>query len=204
MKNLGLGLLASHGGTNVQAHIDAWEAGRTPARPSIVISNNSQSLALERARRHGVPTAHLSSATHPDPDALDRAIRDALVAHGVRLVALCGYMKKLGPATLAHFGGRILNVHPGPLPRFGGQGMYGRHVHEAVVAAGVRETEVCIFVVEAEYDTGPVIARRAVAVAPSDTADSLAERVLPVEHELYVDTVRRIATGELALPAPAP
>lgn len=196
---MNLGLLASHGGTNVQAHLDAWSDGRTSARPVVVMSNNSGSGALERAERAGVATAHLSGITHPDPEALDLAIADELSGHEVELVALCGYMKKLGPLTLARFAGRILNVHPGPLPRFGGRGMYGRAVHEAVLDAGLSETEVCIFVVEGDYDTGPVVASRAVPIKKNDTPDRLAARVLIVEHELYVETVRRVASGELNL-----
>jgi phosphoribosylglycinamide formyltransferase 1 len=188
-----LGILASHGGTNLQAHIDAWESGSTKAKPIVVISNNRSSGALERAERHGIAAVKLNDTTHPEPDALDRGIRDTLVAHDVDLVALCGYMKKIGPATLEAFAGKILNVHPGPLPRFGGRGMYGRHVHEAVLAAGVDTSEVCIFVVDAEYDTGPVIARRPVPVLPGDDVDTLAARVLSVEHDLYVDTVRALA-----------
>lgn len=159
----------------------------------MVISNNSGSGALHRARRAGVATAHLSGVTHPDPVALDLAIADTLSRHEVELVTLCGYMKKLGPLTLDRFAGRILNVHPGPLPRFGGEGMYGRAVHEAVLDAGLSETEVCIFMVEGDYDTGPVVARRSVPIEESDTPDSLAARVRVVEHELYVDTVRRVA-----------
>jgi phosphoribosylglycinamide formyltransferase-1 len=190
-----LGILASHGGTNLQAHIDAWEAGTTTAKPVVVISNNRKSGALERAANHGIPAVKLNDTTHPDPHELDLAIRDTLVEHGVEVVALCGYMKKIGPETLAAFEGKILNVHPGPLPRFGGRGMYGRHVHEAVLAAGVAETEVCIFVVDAEYDTGPVIARRAVPVLPDDDVDALAARVLEAEHDLYVETVGGLAAS---------
>jgi phosphoribosylglycinamide formyltransferase-1 len=194
-----IGLMASHGGTNAQAHIDAWEAGATTAEPVVLISNNPGSGALQRAQRHDIPGVLLNGKTHPDDDARDTAILDTLRAHGVELVALCGYMKRIGPKTLAAFSGRILNVHPGPLPRFGGQGMYGRFVHEAVIDAKVPTTEVCIFVIDDEYDTGPVIAREAVSVEPGDDPDSLAARVLPVEHRLYVETVRRIASGDITL-----
>jgi phosphoribosylglycinamide formyltransferase-1 len=192
--DVNLGLLASHGGTNVQAHLDAWSDGATNARPVVVISNNSGSGALGRASKTGIPAVHLSGVTHPDGSALDAAIRDTLVQHNVEVVALCGYMKRIGPLTLERFAGRILNVHPGPLPAFGGQGMYGLRVHEAVIAAGLDESEVCIFVVEAAYDEGPVIARRSVPVLPDDDPETLAARMRPVEHELYVDTVRSMAS----------
>jgi phosphoribosylglycinamide formyltransferase-1 len=164
-----------------------------------VISNNSASGALERAKREGIPGYHLSSKPHPDPAQLDAAILDALLRHEVELVVLAGYMKKLGPRTLAHYGGRILNIHPALLPKFGGQGMYGARVHQAVLAAGERESGVTIHLVDADYDTGPIVAQRRVAVQPGDTVESLASRVLEQEHGLLVETIGKIASGEITL-----
>jgi len=196
---LRLGILASHGGTNAQAIIDACREGRLDAAVRVLISNNSDALALERARRAGIHAVHLSSQTHPDPDRLDEAILETLVSRDVNLVVLAGYMKRLGPATLSHFRGRILNIHPALLPKFGGQGMYGMRVHEAVIAAGERVSGVTIHVVDENYDTGPILAQRQVPVMPGDTAETLAERVLVVEHELYPQTLARIARGEIKL-----
>ena len=196
---LPLGVLASHGGTNLQAIIAACAAGSLDAEVRVVISNNSRSLALERARRANIPTAHLSSATHPDPARLDAAIADTLTSHGVELVALAGYMKKLGPRTLGRYRNRILNVHPALLPKFGGQGMYGERVHAAVLAAGESVSGVSVHLVDEEYDQGPVIAQAEVHVLPGDTPDTLATRVLEQEHLLYPQTIRRIASGELDL-----
>src|SRR3954451_3698286 len=102
----------------------------------VVISNNSASGALARARTAGIATVHISGVAHPDPGELDRAITAELQHHGAELVVLVGYMRKLGPRTLGAFDGRILNVHPALLPNFGGTGMYGQRVHEAVLAAG--------------------------------------------------------------------
>jgi phosphoribosylglycinamide formyltransferase-1 len=197
---LRLGFLASHGGSNVQAIIDACRAGVLDAEPCVVISNNSEAQVLERARNLGVATWHLSSHTHPSPDALDSAILETLLSHDVNLVALAGYMRKLGPRTLAHFRGRVLNIHPALLPKFGGTGMYGKRIHEAVLAAGERETGVTIHLVTEEYDQGPILAQRRVPVMPDDTADSLAARVLEVEHQLYPETLQRIVRGEVELP----
>jgi phosphoribosylglycinamide formyltransferase-1 len=194
-----LGFLASHGGSNVQAILDAIGAGRLRAEPRVVISNNSQSLALERARRAGVPALHLSSQTHPDPGDLDRAIAGALAAHGVELVILAGYMKKLGPRTLAAYPRRVLNIHPALLPKFGGQGMFGPRVHQAVLAAGERETGATVHLVDAEYDHGPTLAQARVPVLPGDTPESLQARVLEAEHALYAETLQRIALGEIDL-----
>jgi len=194
---LRLGILASHGGSNAQAIIDACNSGRLDAEPCIVISNNSDAQVMERARRAGIATRHLSSHTHPDPARLDEAILDAMVEHEVNLIVLAGYMKKLGPSTLKHFQNRVLNIHPALLPRFGGLGMYGRRVHEAVIAAGERESGVTIHLVDAEYDQGPILAQRKVPVMPDDSPDKLAARVLQAEHEIYVETLAKIARGEL-------
>ncbi len=197
---MNLGFLASGRGSNMQAVIDGCKSGRIAAHPRIVISNNSASGALQRARREGLDYAHLSSVTHPDANELDRAIRDTLRQHDVDLVILAGYMRKIGPETLAEYGGRIINIHPALLPCFGGKGMYGRHVHEAVLAAGVQTTGVTVHVVDAQYDHGRTLAQRRVPVQPDDTADSLAQRVLKHEHDLLVETVARIASGGIALP----
>ena len=197
---MNLGFLASHNGSNMQAVIDACRSGRLAANPVVVISNNRDSGALERARNENIPRFHLSGRTHPDPEDLDREIVDVLLHHGVNLVLLAGYMKKIGPVTLATFPGHILNIHPGLLPGYGGQGMYGRRVHEAVLAAGARETGATVHVVDPIYDHGPVLAQKNVRVKKTDTADTLARRVLAVEHEIYVETIDRIIRGEIKLP----
>ena len=196
---LPIGVIASHGGTNLQAIIDACADGSLDAEVRVVISNNSLSLALERAHRANIPTAHLSSVTHPDPAHLDAAIADTLTSHGVALVVLAGYMRKLGPRTLGQYRNRILNIHPALLPKFGGQGMYGERVHAAVLAAGESVSGVSVHLVDEEYDQGPVVAQAEIPVLPTDTPDTLAARVLEQEHRLYPQTIQRIASGEIDL-----
>ena len=196
---LSLGVIASHGGTNLQAIINACAHGSLDAEIRVVISNNSRSLALERARRAKIPAAHLSSVTHPDPECLDAAIADTLTSHGVQLIALAGYMRKLGPRTLSRYRNRILNIHPALLPKFGGQGMYGERVHAAVLAAGESISGVSVHLVDEEYDRGPVIAQSKVPVLPNDTPDTLAARILEQEHLLYPQTIQRIASGDINL-----
>lgn len=198
---LRLGFLASHGGSNLQAILDAIRDGRLKAEPRVVISNNSQALALERARKLGVPAIHLSSQTHADPGALDRAIAEALRTHGAELIVLAGYMKRIGPSVLAAYPRRIVNIHPALLPKFGGQGMYGMNVHAAVIAAGERESGATIHLVDGDYDHGPSLAQAKVPVQPGDTAEALQARVLAVEHRLYTDTLIRIASDEIDLDA---
>jgi phosphoribosylglycinamide formyltransferase-1 len=196
---LRLGFLASHGGSNVQAIVDACRSGRLAAEPCVVISNNSDAQVLARAIAAGIATRHLSSHTHPDADALDAAVLETLQDHSVSLVILAGYMRKLGPRTLAHYRGHVLNIHPALLPKFGGAGMYGERVHRAVVAAGEKESGATIHLVTEEYDRGPIIAQRKIPVLPSDTAEALAARVLEVEHALYPETLAKIASGEIRL-----
>jgi len=194
-----LGLLASHGGSNLGAIIAACNSGRIAMEPVAVIGNNSKAFALERARQAGIPTYHLSGQTHPDPAALDAAMAETMARHGAEMIALAGYMKRLGPLTLERWRGRIINIHPSLLPKFGGQGMYGERVHAAVLAAGEQETGVTVHLVTEEYDQGPVIAQVTIPVEPGDTPAMLGARVLPQEHALYVETLARIARGELQL-----
>jgi phosphoribosylglycinamide formyltransferase-1 len=182
----------------MQAIIDACRAGSLAAEPCVVISNNSESMALERARKAGIPRYHISARTHPG-EAEDRAILRTLRAHDVDIVVLAGYMKQLGPATLEAFRGRILNIHPALLPRFGGRGMYGTRVHEAVLQAGETVTGVTVHVVDDLYDHGRILAQCPVPVLAGDTVDSLAERVLRQEHRLYAETLQRIAAGDITL-----
>ena len=196
---MNLGFLASGRGSNLQAVVDACKSGRLAARPCVVISNNSGSGALDRAKREGIPHYHLSSKTHPDPVQLDAAILDALLRHDVELVILAGYMRKLGSKTLERYRGRIINIHPALLPKFGGQGMYGARVHQAVLAAGGQETGVTIHLVDAEYDTGPIVAQCRVKVLADDTVESLAQRVLEREHSFLVETIGKIVSGDIVL-----
>lgn len=184
-----IGILASHRGTNFQAIIDACHAGRLHAEPVVVISNNSNAVVLQRATRAGIPTAHLSGATHPNPDDLDRAILDTLQRYEVDWVVTAGYMKKLGPRTLAAYDGRIVNIHPSLLPKYGGRGMYGLNVHKAVIDAGDEETGITVHRVDGEYDAGPIVAQTRIPVRPDDTPESLAARVLEHEHEFLIETL---------------
>jgi len=197
---MNLGFLASHNGSNMQAIIDACKSGALPAKPVLVISNNGDSGALSRARQESIPHCHLSAQTHPSPVLLDQAILDALLAQEVDVVVLAGYMKKLGEKTLARYAGAILNIHPALLPKFGGQGMYGIRVHEAVLAAGEKESGITIHLVDEEYDRGAIIAQEKVAVLPDDTPQSLAERVLRLEHASFPQVLGKIARGEISLP----
>nr|MEA2796881.1 phosphoribosylglycinamide formyltransferase 1 [Phenylobacterium sp.] len=175
----------------------AIRAGDLAAESRLLVSNNRSAPALAFAVEAGVPA--LCIPTQGDPDAADARLAEAMLSHGVEVIVLSGYLRQLGPRTLGEYAGRILNIHPGPLPAFGGHGMYGRRVHEAVIAAGVAESGICIHLVDEEYDRGPVLARRAVPVEPGDTAESLEARVTALEPGFFVETLGRIARGEIVL-----
>ena len=199
MTDLLLGVLASHSGSNLQAIIDACNSGSLNAEVRVVISNNSTSMALQRAKRAGIPHYHLSGKTHPPPEQLDTAILDTLERHGVNLVMLAGYMKPLGHQTLSRYRNRVLNIHPALLPKFGGKGIYGELVHEAMLAAGERVTGVTIHIADERYDHGPIVAQCRVPVLDGDTPDSLAQRVLEREHGFLVETLEKIARAQIDL-----
>jgi len=179
-------VLASGGGTNLQALIDALGAAPTaPARISRVISNRPDAGALERARRAGIPTTVLRDPQNPAE--LLAAIGDA------QLVVLAGYLKLVPGAVVARFRQRMVNIHPALLPDFGGPGMYGRRVHEAVLASRATESGATVHYVDEHYDRGPIVAQRRVPVRLDDTADTLAQRVLAAEHALLPEVLLSLA-----------
>jgi phosphoribosylglycinamide formyltransferase-1 len=197
-RTLKLGFLASQNGSSARAIVAAIRARELDAEARLLVSNNRTAPAVAFAAEAGVPA--LCIATQADPAGADVNLADAMAAHGVEMIVLSGYLRRLGPRTLERYAGRVLNIHPGPLPRFGGHGMYGRRVHEAVIAAGVAESGICIHLVDEEYDRGPVIARRSVPVLAGDTAERLQARVTALEPPFFVEILSRIAEGEIALP----
>ena len=177
-------VLVSGGGTNLQALLDALRDS-TVARVACVVASASGAGALERARRAGVPTVVLTDPE--DPAELMTATGDA------RLVVLAGYVKRIPPAAVARLRWRVINIHPALLPAFGGPGMYGRRVHEAVLASGATLSGATVHYVDEEYDRGPIIAQSPVPVRPDDTPDTLAARVLEAEHRLLPQVVLELA-----------
>ncbi|MDB5468303.1 MAG: purN [Phenylobacterium sp.] len=194
---LKLGFLASGNGSSARAIVNAARDGRLTAEPRLMVSNIKTAPALEFARSAGLPA--LCIPTQADAEAADARLAREMAAHGVELIVLSGYLRRLGPQVLSRYAGRILNIHPGPLPAFGGHGMYGRRVHEAVLAAGVAQSGIVIHLVDEEYDRGPVIAARAVPVEAGDTPERLEARVTAAEPAFYVETLQRIAEGQIAL-----
>lgn len=196
MPTLHLGFLASHGGSNVQAIIDSIKKNQLDAIAEVIISNNSDSTVLKRAEKENIPGYHISSATSETPD---REIIDTLKKHNVDTVVLAGYMKKISPELINAFDGRVLNIHPALLPKFGGKGMYGMNVHKAVIEAGEKYSGATIHLVTEIYDEGRILNQRKVEVKIDDDAEKLASRVLKAEHVLYAETLQKISTGEIKI-----
>jgi phosphoribosylglycinamide formyltransferase-1 len=197
---LKLAFLASNNGSSMRAMVAAIGAGKLEAEARLVVSNKKESPALAFARDHGIRALHIP--TLKDEDAADAALCAALAEAEADLVVLSGYLRKLGPKTLAAYRNRILNVHPALLPNYGGKGFYGRRVHEAVHAAGETSTGVTIHIVDEHYDHGPVVAQRIVPLSPSDDPEAIERKVTAVEPGFFVDTVQAIATGEIVLQKP--
>jgi phosphoribosylglycinamide formyltransferase-1 len=182
---LRIAAFASHGGSNLQSLIDGCASGQIAAEIVLVISNNRKAYALERARNHQIETLVISEAEFDSETAFARELLRQLAARSIGLICLAGYLKKMPNDVIRAHRNRILNIHPALLPKFGGKGMYGIHVHEAVLAAGEKETGVTVHLVDEVYDNGRIVAQRKVPVNPDDTPESLQQRVLEIEHQLY-------------------
>lgn len=183
-----IAVLASGGGTNLQAILDHFTSLGDAASGEVVVvlSNRAGAGALERARAAGVDAVVFDARSEDD-------LSRILTGRGVELVVLAGYLRLVPPSVIAHFEGRIVNVHPGPLPRFGGSGMYGVRVHEAVLAAGLDQTAVTVHLVTDGYDEGPALSTWPVPVLAGDTPAVLAARVLRVEHIVFPRIIDALA-----------
>jgi phosphoribosylglycinamide formyltransferase-1 len=190
-------VLVSGNGTNLQALIDAEKAGRLgPGRIAAVVSDRAGAYALERARLAGIPAlTELPDKTLPKPerrrDLSDRILRAAR-AHGIGLIVHAGFLSILSGEILTSYANRMINIHPSLLPKFGGQGMYGERVHQAVLASGVTESGCTVHIVTSGIDSGPILLQRRVPVLPGDTPDTLAERIHREEHIAIVEAVRTL------------
>jgi phosphoribosylglycinamide formyltransferase-1 len=191
---LQIAVFGSGRGSNFGAIMGAIEHGSiTRAAVHLVLSNNSQAGILELARRHAIPALHLSRARYPDEQTFTAAMLDLLHAHQVNFIALAGYMKRVPAPVVAAFRNRILNIHPALLPKFGGEGMYGMHVHRAVIAAGETTSGATVHFVDEEYDRGAIVLQRSIPVERNDTPETLAAKILNLEHELYPEAIRLFA-----------
>lgn len=196
---LNVGFMSSYNGSGMMSVLEASKSGLA-VNPTVLICNNKDANAFNNVKPFGLATFHLSSKTHQNEDELDQAICTALKDNEIDLLILSGYMKKLGPMTLTEFRNKILNIHPSLLPKFGGKGMYGDHVHQAVLDSKDSEAGATVHIVTAEYDQGPVLNQQKVALTDNETLDSIREKVRGLETHLYVDTLERIISGDITIP----
>ncbi len=196
---LRLAAFASGGGSNVQAILDAIADGTLRAEMVLVVTDRPGIGVLDRAERHGIPSVVLRPADFGGSEEFGQASLEALDAQGVDFIALAGYLKHVPASVVRAFRHRMLNVHPSLLPAFGGPGMYGRRVHAAALDHGVRWSGATVHLVDEAYDTGPIVLQDVVPVRPDDTPDTLAARVLAVEHRLYPEALRLFADGRVRI-----
>ncbi len=172
-------VLVSGGGTNLQALIDARDAGALPhARLVLVLSSKADAFALKRAERAGIPARAVPRKNYADAAAYDAALLEALQAHNIDVVVLAGFLSVIGPRVLAAYPNRILNVHPSLIPAFCGDGFYGLKLHEAALARGVKVSGATVHFVNEIVDGGEILLQKAVEVQPDDTAETLQQRVM--------------------------
>jgi phosphoribosylglycinamide formyltransferase-1 len=186
-------VFASGGGTNFQSLLDRKDSGDLHVNFVLMVGNNSSAGAFERARAHGIPAVHIAPSHFTSEQQYTERLCSLLKEKNVECIVLAGYMKKLPAAVVAAYPHRILNIHPALLTSFGGKGLYGIKVHQAVLEYGAKVTGVTVHLVDEEYDHGPVLMQHSVEVLDTDTAETLAHRVLEVEHALYWRALEAVA-----------
>lgn len=185
-------VFASGSGTNFQALIDAVESGRIAARIRGLVSNKTDNKALDRARQHDIDTVTLAPSSFSGYSEYEEALLQQLKEWKTDLIVLAGYMIKIPAAIIEEYGGRIVNIHPSLLPKYGGKGFYGIKVHRAVIDNKERQSGCTVHLVTEEYDKGPILGQESVPVLEGDNPESLAERVLKKEHELLPKVVSEL------------
>ncbi|MDI3533789.1 MAG: phosphoribosylglycinamide formyltransferase 1 [Thermosediminibacterales bacterium] len=199
MSTFKLGVLVSGGGTNLQAIIDSINSKKLNAEIAVVISSRKDAFALKRARKHNIPEFYIGPDDYESPAEYEKAMIKVLQRYKVDLVVLAGFMKVLTSEFIEAFRNRIMNIHPSLIPSFCGRGFYGKKVHKAALDYGVKVTGVTVHFVDEGTDTGPIILQEAVPVMEDDTVDTLAERVLKVEHRLYPEAIKLFIEGRLRI-----
>lgn len=190
---LKISVLVSGGGTNLQSVIDSVEAETIPnAKIACIISSNGKAYAIERGKKHNIKTFIIGKEQIQDPKERTEKIIETLKNAETDLVVLAGYMSILRPELVKAFAGKIINIHPSLIPKFCGEGFYGKKVHQAVINAGEKESGATVHFVDEGVDSGPIILQKKVPVMEGDTADILAARVLEVEHQILTEAINKI------------
>ncbi len=185
-----IGVLVSGGGSNLQAIIDASETGLFDARVGVVISNKAGVFALERAAKHHIPAEVINHRDYLNNADFSEAVFLCFRGYDIDVVCLAGFLRILDPCFIEKYPERILNIHPALLPAFGGKGMYGHHVHEAVITSGAKFSGATVHLVTPETDVGPIVRQGIVEVSDDDTPDTLAAKVLTIEHQIYPEAIK--------------
>lgn len=197
---LKIAVFASGRGSNFKAILDAIRAGKIRnASVVALITNNADAGALATAKEHDIPALCVSRKQFGSDDEFRQALLGILNQYGADFIVLAGYMKKIEAEIIRRFKNRIVNIHPALLPAFGGQGMYGMRVHEAVIASGSALSGATVHIVDEEYDRGPIVLQQSVPVSPDDTPETLAAKVIKVEHELYPRAIGLFAEGKVVI-----
>lgn len=196
---MNIAIFASGGGSNFQVLIDNAEKGALHGTLCVCIGNNSQAFAFERSRKHGIPVCHIAPSHFDSEEAYTNALLAVLKDYKIELIVLAGYMKKIPAVLVQTFSNRIVNIHPALLPAFGGKGLYGEKVHQAVLDYGAKVSGITVHFVDEEYDHGPVIFQAIVPVMDSDDAKALAARVLALEHSCFWKVVDAICTKKITV-----
>ncbi|MEI7748369.1 MAG: phosphoribosylglycinamide formyltransferase [Chlorobiaceae bacterium] len=189
-----IAVFCSGNGSNFKALFYATRNKQLAAEIVLCLSNRAQCGAMEFAEQNGIATLHISEKQFASFDEFAATMVERLKEHQIDIILLAGYMRKVPDAVVAAFPDRMLNIHPALLPKFGGEGMYGIHVHTAVLEAGETETGATVHFVNEEYDKGEILLQRTVPVLPDDTPETLAARVLACEHTLYPDALEKLLT----------
>jgi phosphoribosylglycinamide formyltransferase 1 len=197
MRRIKLAVLISGTGSTLENLCEKSKSGELSADVSVVVSTRANVLGVERAKKRGIPTCVIHPKKFPNLQAFSDAVFEALTPYAPDLVVMAGFMSKLRIATA--YADRVINVHPALLPSFGGQGMYGHHVHEAVLKHGCKVSGCTVHFVDNEYDSGPIVAQQPVDVLDDDTVESLAARVQAAERSLYPAAIQWFAEGRLKL-----
>lgn len=196
-KEVNVAVFASGGGSNFQSLIDKMEEGKLHVNLAVLVGNNSKAKAFERAHNYNVPTLHIAPSHFEDENVYTKKLLSELESRNIDLIVLAGYMKMIPKAMVQKYHNRIINIHPALLPSFGGVGMYGKRVHQAVLDYGAKVSGITVHFVDEEYDRGPIILQETAKVLDGDDADSLAARVLKVEHGNYWRAVEAFAQGTI-------
>ncbi len=192
-----LGVLVSGGGTNLQAIVDSIERKEIPAQIGVVISNKQDAYALERAKKHNIPSVFINHKDFKSREEFEQVLIGELDKRQVDLICLAGFMRVLTPFFINRFPNRILNIHPALLPA--AKGLYGEYVHEAILASGAKYSGCTVHFVTADVDGGPIIVQRVVSVDDNDTPHTLAERILEQEHIAYPEAIKLYAENKLEI-----